>query len=59
MGSYANLLVDCTAGLAVLSVNRPDKLNALNGDTLDAPFAAATSSRARLPTRRSTPQRGT
>ncbi len=36
MGPYANLLVDCADGLAVLTVNRPDKLNALNGETLDA-----------------------
>ena len=36
MGPYANLLLDCVDGLAVLTVNRPDKLNALNGETLDA-----------------------
>ena len=36
MGPYANLLVDCTEGLAVLTVHRPDKLNALNGETLGA-----------------------
>ena len=36
MGPYANLLVDCVDGLAVLTVNRPDRLNALNGETLDA-----------------------
>jgi enoyl-CoA hydratase len=41
--SYENLLVEKRDGVAIVTVNRPDKLNALNGRTieeLDAVFSA-------------------
>jgi enoyl-CoA hydratase len=41
--SYQNLLVETRDGVAVVTINRPDKLNALNDrtvDELDAAFAA-------------------
>ena len=41
--SYQNLKVETREGVAVVTVNRPDKLNALNDATvaeLDAAFAA-------------------
>ena len=41
--AYANLLVETNDGVAVVTVNRPDKLNALNDatvDDLDRAFAA-------------------
>jgi enoyl-CoA hydratase len=41
--AYQNLLVESRDGVAVITVNRPDKLNALNDRTveeLDAAFAA-------------------
>lgn len=36
MGTYANLLCERGDGLAVVTVDRPAKLNALNGATVDA-----------------------
>lgn len=36
MASYANLRCACESGIAVLTVDRPEKLNALNGATVDA-----------------------
>ena len=41
--SYQNLLVETREGVTFVTVNRPDKLNALNDrtvDELDAAFAA-------------------
>ena len=41
--SYQNLIVETRDGVAVVTINRPDKLNALNDRTmeeLDAAFAA-------------------
>ena len=41
--SYQNLIVETRDGVAVVTINRPDKLNALNDrtvDELDAAFAA-------------------
>ncbi len=35
MGPYDNLLAEVADGIAVLTVNRPERLNALNGMTLD------------------------
>lgn len=36
MGPYQNLTCEIDAGIALLTVNRPEKLNALNGATVDA-----------------------
>ena len=36
MARYQNLLFEIDAGIAVLTVNRPGKLNALNGATVDS-----------------------
>ena len=35
MGPYRNLIAELSDGVAVLTVNRPERLNALNGLTLD------------------------
>ena len=49
---YANLLIDTAAGIRTITINRPDKLNALNRDTvteLRAAFdQAATDPRVRV-----------